>query len=138
MFQINNYLLNKMGWMDCSHYRIIIQSPIRGLYYNKYFNSKNTYNLFQNDPLVRYFIEFENKGNFFVIKELSESEKQNSKNLYKFIKVEINKDKPIFNSEEFNSNIELLKLIKSNFAFNEEYQRHFKLNKILNNEKERT
>lgn len=124
MFQINNYLLNKMGWLD--------YSPIRGLYYNKYFNSKNTYNLFQNDPLVRYFIEFGEKGNFFVIKELSESEKQKSKNLYKFIKVEINKDKPIFNSEEFNSNIELLKLIKSNFACNEEYQRHFKLNKILN------
>lgn len=122
MFEINNYLLNKMGWLD--------YSSTRGLYFNKY--SKNTYNFFQNDSLVRYFIEFENKDNFFVIKELSESEKQKSKNLYKFIKVEITDDKPIFNSEEFNSNIELLKLIKNNFACNEEYQRHFKLNKILN------
>lgn len=124
MFEINNYLLNKMGWVD--------YSQTRGLYFNKSYNSKNTYNLFQNDLLVRFFIEFENKNNFFVIKELSKSEKQKSKNLYKFIKVEITEDKPIFNSNEFKSNIELFKLIKNNLACNEEYQRHFKLNKILN------
>ena len=46
-----------------------------------------------------------------------------SKNLYKFV---VGKK-----STEFNSNIELIKLIIEHEACNEEYQRHFKINKLL-------
>jgi hypothetical protein len=58
---------------------------------------------------------------------LSELKNSNSnvyfKNSYKFVigKQEI----------QFNSNIELIRLIIENEACNEEYKRHFKLNKIL-------
>jgi hypothetical protein len=71
--------------------------------------------------LVRFYIRPETI--YFFIKELSEEEKQISKNSYKFVigKREI----------QFDSNIELIRLIIENEACNEDYKRHFKLNKIL-------
>lgn len=121
-FEINKYLLNKMGWVD--------YSSTRGLYWNRVTRSKKTYNLFQDDPLVRFFIEFKESNRLFVIKELSKEEKQKSKNLYKFIVVDIN-DEIKFDSFEFNSNLKMLSLIYEYEACNEDYQRQFKINKLL-------
>ena len=102
MFQINSMLLRKMGWIDHS-------SPT--------FNSPR----FNDNDVVKFYIR---PGTIYIfIKELSEEEKQISKNSYKFVvgKREI----------QFNSNIEMLRLIIENEACNEDYKRHFKLNKLL-------
>ena len=93
-----------MGWVDNRTWRL--NSP-----------------LFDDNELVKFYIRKETI--YILIKELSEEEKQISKNLYKFV---VGK-----NSIEFNSNIELLKLIIEHEACNEEYQRHFRINKILKN-----
>ena len=120
MFELNSYMLQKMGWIEYSHSVL----------------SLNHLSI-EDDEYVRYFIELGNRNVFFVIKELTEEEKQNSKNRYKFIthnhKEEdlstILKDDEIIG--EFNSNGELFKLIIENEACNSNYERHFRLNKIL-------
>jgi hypothetical protein len=104
MFQINSILLIKMGWSDNRTWRL--NSP-----------------LFDDNELVKFYIRKETI--YILIKELSEEEKQMSENLYKFV---VGK-----NSIEFNSNIELLKLIIEHEACSPDYQRHFKINKILKN-----
>jgi len=95
-------ILRKMGWTDHS-------SPT--------FNSPR----FDDNDLVRFYIKPDTI--YFFIKDISKEEKQISKNSYKFVigKQEI----------QFNSNIELIRLIIENEACNEDYKRHFKLNKIL-------
>jgi len=124
MFEINSYMIQKMGWFE--------YSATRGLYQNRWTsNKKKSYNLFDSDDFVRYFIEFENRNEFFVIKELTKEEKQISKNRYKFIIVSQSDDDISFNIKEFNSNEELFRLIIENEACNSEYERHFRLNKIL-------
>jgi len=91
-----------MGWIDHS-------SPT--------FNSPR----FDDNDLVRFYIKPDTI--YFFIKDILEEEKQISKNSYKFVigKQEI----------QFSSNIELIRLIIENEACNEDYKRHFKLNKIL-------
>jgi hypothetical protein len=124
MFEINSYMIQKMGWVD--------YSPTRGLYHNRWAsNKKKSYNLFEGDEKVRYFIEFENRNEFFVIKELTKEEKQTSKNRYKFITVNQTEEEILFVVKEFNSNKELFKLIIENEACNGNYERQFRLNKIL-------
>ena len=114
----------KMGWME--------YSSTRGLYVNRSTRSNlRSYNLFDDDDEVRYFIEFEKRNDFFVIKELTKEEKQKSKNRYKFIRVTQTEDDVKFIVDEFNSNEELFKLIIENEACNSDYERHFRLNKIL-------
>lgn len=123
-FEINSYIIQKMGWID--------YSPTRGLYKNRWaLNKKKSYNLFEDDEYVRYFIEFEERDIFYVIKELTKEEKQKSKNRYKFVIVNKTVDDILFEVEEFNSNTKLLELIIKYEACNEEYQRHFKINKLL-------
>lgn len=102
MFQINSMLLRKMGWTNHSSFT---------------FNSPK----FDDNELVKFYIR--PKTIYIFIKELTEKEKLISKNLYKFV---VGK-----NSVEFNSNVELIKLIIEHEACNEEYQRHFKINKLL-------
>jgi hypothetical protein len=117
-------MIQKMGWIE--------YSSNRGLYHNRVIsNKKKSYNLFEGDEDVRYFIEFENRNEFYVIKELSKEEKQSSKNRYKFIIVNQTDEDILFTIEEFNSNEELFKLIIKNEACNSNYERHFRLNKIL-------
>jgi hypothetical protein len=117
MFEINKYLLNKLGWINYSITRGISVSFLNG-----------TDTLFEDDPLVRFFFT-RGDNKLYVIKELSSSEKQNSKNLYKFIIVDLS---PLeFNVIEFNSNMSLFKMIIENGACNNEYRRGFKINKIL-------
>jgi len=99
-------ILRKMGWTDHSSFT---------------FNSPK----FDDNELVKFYIR--PKTIYIFIKELTEKEKLISKNLYKFV---VGK-----NSVEFNSNVELIKLIIEHEACNEEYQRHFKINKLLKWEK---
>lgn len=116
MFEINSYMINKMGWLNYSNHRGIGE----GL------------NAFDSDLLVRYFIHAKSYKICYLIKELSNDEKQKSKNLYKFIKMDYNDQKNyIFTTTEFNSNYEMFNLIIQNEACNTTYQRHIKLNKIL-------
>ena len=95
-------ILRKMGWTDHSSFT---------------FNNPK----FDDNELVKFYIR--PKTIYIFIKELTEKEKLISKNLYKFV---VGK-----NSVEFNSNVELIKLIIEHEACNEEYQRHFKINKLL-------
>jgi ABC-type tungstate transport system permease subunit len=117
-------MIQKMGWIE--------YSSVRGLYHNRLIsNKKKSYNLFDSDEYVRYFIEFENRNEFFVIKELTKEEKQSSKNRYKFITTNQTNEDVSFIIKEFNSNEELFKLIIESEACNSDYERHFRLNKIL-------
>lgn len=116
MFVINSYILNKMGWVTYSTFRGI------GLTIGE----KVAYTLFEEDPLVRFFIVDESVGKCYVIKE-----KQNDKNLYNFIICEYKQKKPKFRNIEFKSNVELFSLIIEYNACSGEYQRHFNINKIL-------
>jgi len=95
-------ILRKMGWTDHSSFT---------------FNSPK----FGDNELVKFYIR--PKTIYIFIKELTEKEKLISKNLYKFVVGQ--------NSIEFNSNVELIKLIIEHEACKEEYQRHFKINKLL-------
>lgn len=118
-FEINKYLLNKMGWYNYS-YSIGIGLDI-GL----------NYSLFESDELVRFFIDRNSMKKCFVIKELSDDEKQTSNNSYKFIVVDYHNGDPVMDVTEFNSNEELFTMVIENEACNEEYQRHFKINKLF-------
>lgn len=97
--------------------------------------------IFVDDELVKYFILDKERKICFVVKELSKAEKQSSENLYKFIVVNYNVDKLTkknFNITEFTTNEQLFKLIIKYEACNEDYKRHFRINKILKNEKKKT
>ena len=125
MFEINKYLLNKMGWLDYSVNRglgtigdTLDQPP------------------FSNDSLVRFFIDIKDHYICYIIKEFSKSEKQKNKNPYKFIKMDYNQDvlidgKPKFEIIGFDSNQKLFELVINNKACNSEYKRHFLINNIL-------
>lgn len=135
MFEINVYLLNKMGWINYSQVRgIRIGNSIHKL--NPIFPPI----AFDDDPLVRHFYDDVDSKVCYVIKELSTNEKQNTENLYKFIIMDYKlidslgdpKDfKPSFEINQFESNESLFKLVIKYEACNEEYKRHFKINKLL-------
>lgn len=101
MFEINTLLLRKLGWSE---------------YNSNYFNRPSF-----NDDSIKFYIRPETQ--YIFIKKLTDEEKQMSKNSYKFV---VGK-----NSIEFNSNVELIKLIIEYEACNEQYKRYFKLNRIL-------
>lgn len=117
-FEINKYLLMKMGWVE--------------YYYSIGIGLKHGLNLFESDDLVRFFIDIKDKKMCYLIKELSDFEKQKSKNTYKFIITDYTSDTPSISFVEFNSNDSLFLLIIENGACNGEYERHFKINKLLN------
>lgn len=124
MFEINSYILQKMGWT---------------MYYTSYGLGPNLANLFNDDDLVRFFILDDVKKLCYIIKEMSPDEKQKTKNSYKFIRFNIPSELKLVDIKKlnlkvdfFNSNESLIKLVIENEACNEDYQRHFKLNKILN------
>ncbi len=110
-----------MGWIKYSGSRGIGMGP----------------QIFDEDPLVQFFFDDKSRKNCFLIKELGDSEKQKSKNSYKFVLLDYSKMtdstklNPKFEITEFNSNTHLMKLVIKYEAANETYQRHFKLNKIL-------
>lgn len=121
MFDINTLLLDKMGWQ-------------------KYYKSCNPPGLsmpiFNEDDMLRFFLNDSKDKIYYFIKELTVKEKQKSINLYKFLVMDykdmvFDKWKPKFKITEFNSNLEMLTLIIKFNACNENYKRHFKINKIL-------
>ena len=109
-----------MGWVRYSQVRGI------NLHY-----APSSYILFEDDPLVRYFIDRSDIKTCYVVKELSEKEKQSSENAYKFVIADYNSKSPEFVVKEFNSNYELFGLIIENESCTGEYIRHFKINKLL-------
>lgn len=91
-------------------------------------------NLFNDDDLVRYYLIDNNRKICFLIKEMSEEEKQNTNYQYKFIRFDTTeKDLEKLNLviDFINTNEELMKLLIKNEAGNENYRRHFKLLKLL-------
>ena len=82
MFEINKYMLTKMGWITYSQSRgirignsITFTKPVKPL----------EGIVFEDDPLVRFFFDDKEKKVCYVVKELSDNEKQKSKNSYKFV-----------------------------------------------------
>lgn len=124
MFEINSYILQKMGWTK---------------YCQSYGLGPTLANLFNDDNLVRYFLVDSDRKFCFLIKEMSVDEKQKEKSQYKFIRFNIPEDlkkydlkKLNFVIDFINSNEELMKLLIKNEAGSENYKRHFKLVKLLN------
>jgi hypothetical protein len=113
--ELNRYIINKMGWVDYSTTRGT------GLMVGEY-------TLFNDDPLVILFKIDEVSKKCYIIKE----NKLNSKNKYKFIVCDYNKAEVSLESYNFNSNIELFKLIIKHRAFNLTYKRYFNINEIIN------
>jgi hypothetical protein len=118
MFELNVDIIRKMGWRDYSYTRGI--GP--GI------------NFFEEDGQVRYFFLSKERQLCFAIKEINQDSKlrKNKKyNEYKFIIVDFSKKKPKFTIKSFESNIELLYLIRENLACDISYQRLFQINSIL-------
>lgn len=134
MFEINKYLLQKMGWKTYSSFNGI---PLL-----------NTV-IYDDEKYIEFFLVDKERTSIFVIRQLTEKEKQKSKNSYKFIivdykEIKLSKDTSLYGSTlkkitqkikpkeiEFNSNIELMNLIIEHESCNPNYQRHFRLNKLL-------
>ena len=120
MFELNKIFIKKIGWADYT--------------YSAY-NSKIRLNF--KDPIpynqnISFWIR--NSDNLFLIAESIEKEKKQNKVLeYKFIICKDSDNIDYKNSKSIiiNSNLELMKLIMHYEACNEEYQRHFKLTKLL-------
>ena len=116
-------MLIKMGWVTYSRTRGIHSHP----------------RFFENDFFVRYFFDRKLTKKLYVIKELSEDEKQKAKYLYNFITADYSDFYPIvgkgtgpsFKVEGINDNQDLFGLIIKYEACNQLYERNFKLNKIL-------
>lgn len=133
MFEINKYMLTKMGWITYSQSRgirigssITFTKPVKPL----------EGVVFEDDPLVRFFFDDKEKKVCYVIKELSDNEKQKSKNLYKFVALdytEYGSDdwQPKIQVDEISSNEDLFRLVIKNEACIEAYKRHFRINKLL-------
>mgnify|MGYP007057093527 CR=1 FL=1 len=116
-------MINKMGWISYSE-NIGIGLTVK---------NQIVYTLFDEDPYVRFFFDDKSNNKLYVIKEFTDNEKQKSNNLYKFIQVDYDSEfqKPKFKITEFKNNLELFKLIINSESCNEEYIRHFRINKLL-------
>jgi hypothetical protein len=122
MSDINSYLLQKMGW---KHYHSFHGIPFLG---------KGNHNSFwfENKELIRYHLYDLGRKVCFIIKELTSEEKQISNKLYNFIVIELLESKADSSKTfHFSTNQELIKLVIEHEACNEQYQRHFRINKIL-------
>ena len=122
MFQINSMLLRKMGW-----------SEYQEGYWKPTILIKNLHLKGENQSFnVIYTIQPLNSEKTFLITEFSDKQKAFME--YKFVIVNSNKPEIDFldsTQMDIKSNIDLMRLIKDFEACNEEYKRHFKLNKLL-------
>ena len=122
MFQINEYIIVRMGWKAYSPFHVF---PI-----------VNNHNLFgDDDELIKYFFKVSKRKLLYVIKELTDEEKQIGNKSYKFIVVdystEISNGEIEFKTFEIDSNQELFKLIIEHEACKDNYTRHFRINKLF-------
>ena len=67
----------------------------------------------------------------FTRKQISLDPKLRDKKLYNFLVIDFSKKKPIYKTQELNSNTQLLKLVKDNLACDKSYQRYFQINSII-------
>jgi hypothetical protein len=114
MFQINTYLLYKMGW------RVFVFKIPR-----------------LPDPVVQY-LDKEVKlvdGDFYFLEEkklsLIKQKKQETYNTYQLLVIDFNQDEISTTEFEIDSNIKLIQLIRENLLCDMEYQRYFRINSIL-------
>ena len=118
MFELNRIFIRKIGWSE---------------YQEGYWRPTISIKNLSNQPAkVLYFIQPINSEKTFLITELSNKQKAFVE--YKFVIANSNKSEIDFLDSiqiDIKSNVELMKLIKDFEACNEEYKRHFKLNKIL-------
>ncbi len=122
MFELNRIFIRKIGW---SEYHEGFWRPAISI---KNLNLKG-----ENQSLkVIYTIQPVNSEKTFLITEFSDKQKAFIE--YKFVIVNSNKLEIDFldsTQVDIKSNVDLMRLIKDFEACNEEYKRHFKLNKLL-------
>ncbi len=122
MFEINKMFIRKIGW-----------SEYREGYWKPTILIKNLQLKGENQSFnVIYTIQPLNSEKTFLITEFSDKQKAFIE--YKFVIVNSNKLEIDFldsTQMDIKSNIDLMRLIKDFEACNEEYKRHFKLNKLL-------
>jgi hypothetical protein len=108
--------INKMGWSEYNN--IMWRPPI------------SIKNVLDSENVIYYIQPLKSEKTFLITESKS---KQNPIKEYKFIIVNNKSDIDLLNSIQIyiKSNMDLMKLIKDFEACNEQYQRHFKLNKIL-------
>lgn len=129
-FELNTIVLEKMGWCDkeipasagISHLALYSYSP--------------------DDPneiwsVTRHFV-CEQRQMIWAILKLSFQKKEirldpklRDKKLYNFLVIDFSKKKPVYKTQELNSNTQLLKLVKDNLACDKSYQRYFQINSII-------
>lgn len=126
MFDINKYLLIKMGWsLPNRHKRYKVGNKIQGVVQN--FPISVT-----DEDQISFIYDDVSISKCFLILETLEKVKQIEQKSYKFVIVDYATDRPKFIKSKLLSNSQLFKLIIKNEACNEDYKRHFKLTKILN------
>lgn len=122
MFELNKMLLSKTGWFEYQEGYSKPTIPIKNLHLKG-----------ENQSLkVIYKIQPLNSEKTFLITEFSDKQKAFTE--YKFVISNSNKLEIDFlysTQMDIKSNIDLMRLIKDFEACNEEYKRHFKLNKLL-------
>ena len=117
MFEINKMFICKIGWSEYTG--SLWRPPI------------SIKNILDTENVI-YYIQPLNSEKTFLISE--SSNKQNKFKQYKLIIAKTNKSEvDLLDSIQIQikSNLDLMRLIRDFEACNEEYKRHFKLNKIL-------
>jgi hypothetical protein len=121
MFSINKYILSKMGWVDYNS-----NSNIHHIYFRIYENNMS--------KISKYFLD-DQKKIVYAIQEINSEDKLNDYKEYNFIIIDFFKKKLNYKNKKIDSNIQLLSLIRENMACSKSYQRLFKINKLIKNEK---
>jgi hypothetical protein len=113
-FEINSYLLIKMGWCDPKKILNLNSKILNKLYYVEF------------DPTsLRFFFDDYLLNTCYIIK-------QNEGKKYNFLVIDYSQKRgKVTKVLNINSNVELIKIISDLECCNDDYKRHFKLNKIL-------
>jgi hypothetical protein len=120
-FELNTIILEKMGWykeIPATLWHLKLQETV-GL------ESPN-----EKWSIIKYFL-CNQRQMIWCIKENVIDPKLNGRKLYNFLVVDFSKKKPVYKTQELNSNLQLLKLVKENLACNKSYQRYFQINSII-------
>jgi hypothetical protein len=111
-FEINSYLLIKMGWCDPNFWRFILKKI--NIDYVEFDSTS-----------LRFFFDDEISKACYIIK-------QNEEKKYNFLVIDYSQKKgKVIKTLDINSNVELMKIISELECCSDDYKRHFKLNKIF-------